>query len=97
MRSIKIKIDYKTQYSQQGKLQQWFGNCRFVYNKYVSWCRLVSRQLIIDELRNKIYYHDFACIYPWFYANDFWLKWYEVGEEATFVMKNNRYVVPYDV
>ena len=31
VRTIKIKIDYKTQYSQQEKLQQWFGTCRFVY------------------------------------------------------------------
>ena len=50
-----------------------------------------------DELRNKIYYHDFAYIYPWFYTNNFWSKWYEDDEEAAFAMKKNRYAVSYDV
>ena len=77
---LRKKIDYKTQYSQQEKLQQLFGTCRFVYNKCVSWCRLASRKLTKDELRNKIYDHYFACIYLWFYTNDFWLKRYEDGE-----------------
>ena len=29
VRTIKIKIDYKTQYSQQEKLKQWFGKLSF--------------------------------------------------------------------
>ena len=71
MRTIKIKIDYKTQCSQQEKLQQWFETCHFVYNKCVSWCRLASRQLTKDEQRNKIDDFDFACIYPWFIPMNF--------------------------
>ena len=42
VRTIKIKINYKAQYSQQDKLHQWFGTC-FNYNQCVSWCRLASR------------------------------------------------------
>ena len=97
VRTIKIKIDYKDQYSQQEKLKQWFGTCRFVYNKCVSWCCLTSRQLTKDELRNKIYDHDFACILSMVYTDDFWSKWDKDGEEAAFAMKKNRYAVPYDV
>ena len=70
------------------------GTCRFVYNEYVSWCRLASRQLTKDELCNKIYNHDFACNYPWFYIDDCWSKWDEDGEEMDFAMKKNRCAVP---
>ena len=71
MYTIKIKIDHKTQYSQQEKLKQWFETCCFVYNKYVSWYRLASRRLTKDELCNKIYDYDFTCNYPWFNTDDF--------------------------
>ena len=50
-----------------------------------------------DELGNKISDDDLACNYPWLYTNDFWLKWYQDDEEAAFVIKKNRYTLPYDV
>ena len=41
VRSVRMKIDLtdNTDNSQKNKLNQWFGTCRFVYNKCVQWCR----------------------------------------------------------
>ena len=58
---------------------------------------IASRQLTKDELRNKIYDHDFACNYPWFYTDHFWSKWDKDGKEVDFAMKKNRFAVSYDV
>ena len=63
----------------------------------VCWRCLASRHLTKDQLRNKIYDQDLACIYPWFYTDNFWLKWCEEGEEAAFAMKKNRHAVPIGV
>ena len=41
VRTIKIEINYKDQYTQQEKLKEWFKTS-FFYNKCVSYCLLAS-------------------------------------------------------
>eukprot|EP00122_Pirum_gemmata_P000387 Pgem_evm3s340 len=62
IRSNKIKIGFQTHYTQQEKVELWFGICRFVYNKCVSWCQEAGVQFSKKELRQKFYDHDLSLV-----------------------------------
>ena len=98
VRAIRMKIELtdNKDNKQKDKLNQWFGVCRFVYNKCVQWCRDKGYQLNRQDLRDKFKTIEFAKKYKWFYTKKFWDVYEKDGIDKALAIKG-KYTVPLSV